>query len=103
MQWQIIKKLIPQQKKGPKQICRRRIINAVFYLVRTGYQWRNLPHRFAGLGVIDVWLDIATGVASGGGEGVCDLTEHGIFDAIEKELRSQTIDIKDVPASLYAV
>jgi len=23
-QWQIIKKMIPQQKKGPKQICRRR-------------------------------------------------------------------------------
>jgi len=45
-QWQIIKKMIPQQKKGPKQICRRRIINAIRYVVRTGCQWRNLPHDF---------------------------------------------------------
>jgi len=45
-QWQIIKKWIPQQKKGPKQICRRRIINAILFVVRTGCQWRNLPSDF---------------------------------------------------------
>jgi putative transposase len=45
-QWQIIKKYIPKQKKGPKQICRRRIINAILFLVRTGCQWRNIPHHF---------------------------------------------------------
>jgi putative transposase len=45
-QWQIIQKWIPKQKKGPKQVCRRRIINAILYLVRTGCQWRNIPHHF---------------------------------------------------------
>ena len=45
-QWHIIKKFIPEQKKGPKQICRRRILNAIWYLVRTGCQWRNLPQSF---------------------------------------------------------
>ena len=45
-QWQIIKKMIPQQKQGPKQIDRRWIINAIWFLVRTGCQWRNLPHDF---------------------------------------------------------
>jgi len=35
-----------QAKKGPKQVCRRRIINAILYLVRTGCQWRNLPLHF---------------------------------------------------------
>lgn len=45
-QWQIVKKFIPKQKKGPKQICRRRILNAIWYLVRTGCQWRNLPRSF---------------------------------------------------------
>ena len=45
-QWEMIQKLIPQQKKGPKQICRRRIINAILYIVRTGCQWRNIPHSF---------------------------------------------------------
>lgn len=45
-QWQIIRKWVPKQKQGPKQVCRRRIINAILYLVRTGCQWRNLPHDF---------------------------------------------------------
>ena len=45
-QWQILKKMIPQQKKGPKQIDRRWILNAIWFLVRTGCQWRNLPHDF---------------------------------------------------------
>ena len=45
-QWQIIKKWVPKQKKGPKQICRRQIINAILYLVRTGCQWRNIPYGF---------------------------------------------------------
>ena len=45
-QWLLIKKWIPPQKKGPKQVCRRCILNAILYLVRTGCQWRNLPHCF---------------------------------------------------------
>ena len=45
-QWQILKKMIPQQKQGPKQIDRRWIINAIRFVVRTGCQWRNLPHDF---------------------------------------------------------
>jgi len=45
-QWHIIKKLVPEQKQGPKQIDRRRILNAIWYLVRTGCQWRNLPKSF---------------------------------------------------------
>jgi Transposase and inactivated derivatives len=45
-QWEIIKKLLPKQKTGRKPIDRRRIINAIFYLVRTGCQWRNLPREF---------------------------------------------------------
>ena len=45
-QWQIIKKLLPVQKTGRKPIDRRRVINALFYLNRTGCQWRNLPKDF---------------------------------------------------------
>jgi putative transposase len=45
-QWQIIQKLLPQHKKGRKPIDRRKIINALFYLLRTGCQWRNLPKCF---------------------------------------------------------
>ena len=45
-QWQIIQKLLPQHRKGRNPIDRRRISNALFYLVRTGCPWRNLPKCF---------------------------------------------------------
>jgi len=57
-QWQIIQKLLPQHKKGRKPIDRRKIINALFYLVRTGCQWRNLPKCFPKCSIVFYGLSI---------------------------------------------
>lgn len=59
-QWQIISRLVPKPKKrGRKSICRRQIINAILYLIRTGCQWRYLPADFPNwntvYGVYRVW------------------------------------------------
>ena len=46
-QWQIIQPLLPKQsQRGRKPICRRKILNAILYLNRTGCQWRALPRDF---------------------------------------------------------
>jgi putative transposase len=46
-QWQLIRQLLPpESKRGRKRIDRRRIINAILYVVRTGCQWRMLPRNF---------------------------------------------------------
>jgi putative transposase len=46
-QWQIIRRLLPPKKKrGRPPVDRRAIINAIFYVNRTGCQWRALPHDF---------------------------------------------------------
>jgi putative transposase len=46
-QWQVIRGLLPKAAKcGPKPICRRWILNAIFYINRTGCQGRLLPHDF---------------------------------------------------------
>lgn len=47
-QWSIVESLPPQRKRRGR---RRRIsccavINAIFYLLRTGCQWRQLPRDF---------------------------------------------------------
>ena len=46
-EWEIIKPCIQSSRRGRKaQICRRSIINAIFYQSRTGCQWQYLPKDF---------------------------------------------------------
>lgn len=44
-QWEIIKPIL-QEAKYRSLEEKREQINAVFYLVKTGCQWRNLPKDF---------------------------------------------------------
>lgn len=46
-QWQIIKVYLPTWSGfGRRPICRRGVINAILFVVRTGCQWRQLPRDF---------------------------------------------------------
>ena len=47
-QWKLIRALIPAPtpNHGMAPHDRREIVNAIFYAVRTGVQWRYLPHDF---------------------------------------------------------
>ncbi len=47
-EWQIIKPLIPPAKPGghPRTVDIREVVNAIFYLLRTGCSWEMLPHDF---------------------------------------------------------
>lgn len=46
-QWRLIQKRLPKRsRRGRKPICRRWIINAILYVIRTGCQWRMLPKDF---------------------------------------------------------
>ena len=46
-QWQSIRQLLPpRSRRGRRPIDRRRIINAILYVVRTGCQWRLIPKDF---------------------------------------------------------
>jgi putative transposase len=53
-QWLLIRPLLPKpQRRGRKQaVPRRAILDAVFYVVRTGCQWRQLPHDFPPWGTV---------------------------------------------------
>jgi putative transposase len=45
-QWKIIEPLIPPAKPGgrPRSVDMREILNAIFYVVRSGCAWRLIPH-----------------------------------------------------------
>lgn len=47
-QWKAIEPLLPPKKENgrPASIDRKCMMNAVFYVVKTGCQWRYLPHDF---------------------------------------------------------
>lgn len=46
-QWQIIRRLLPpRSRRGRPPICRRRVIDSILYVVRSGCQWRMLPLDF---------------------------------------------------------
>lgn len=48
-QWETIKPLLPPKQKGPGrpiELDMRQVVNATFYVVRTGCQWANLPKEY---------------------------------------------------------
>lgn len=47
-EWQILEPLIPPPKLGgrPRKYAIREIVNAIFYVLRSGCSWRMLPHDF---------------------------------------------------------
>jgi transposase len=47
-EWDLIARHLPAARHGgrPRSTCLRRVVNAVFYLLQTGCQWRMLPRDF---------------------------------------------------------
>jgi transposase len=44
-EWQLLEPLLPAQRKSAR-VDDRRILNAIFYVLRTGMPWRDLPERY---------------------------------------------------------
>src|SRR5919204_3201251 len=47
-QWKLVEPFLPDAKPGgrPRETNLREVLNALFYLVRSGCQWRMIPHEF---------------------------------------------------------
>jgi putative transposase len=65
-QWQIFRKLLPQASRrgAPQTVCRRAVVNAILYVLRSGCAWRLLPHEFPNwktvYGIFRGWRDDGT-------------------------------------------
>jgi putative transposase len=45
-EWQVIEPMLPLERDGPGrplELDMRQVVNAIFYVIRTGCQWENLP------------------------------------------------------------
>jgi transposase len=76
-EWAILCPLLspPPQAGRPQTLELRRIVEAVFYLLRTGCQWRAIPHEFP------PWPAVYWHYAKGGGAGT--------WEAINTALRER--------------
>ena len=47
-QWKLVEPFVPDAKPGgrPRKTRLREVVNAILYLVRSGCQWRMIPHEF---------------------------------------------------------
>lgn len=76
-QWKSISKVIPKPKTGgrPRTTNIREILNAIFYLNRSGCAWRMLPKDFPPMGTVYYYFK--------------QWKEEGIWQEIHDTLRSQ--------------
>ncbi len=81
-QWTVIEPLITtktaeQRRMGgrPRTVHLRHVVNALFYLARTGCQWRMLPRDFPPSGTVRYYFDT--------------WTHDGTFERIHTALREQ--------------
>ena len=45
-EWSVVEPLLPMDRRGPKPKNNRQILNGMFYILRTGCPWRDLPERY---------------------------------------------------------
>jgi putative transposase len=55
-QWEVIRPLLPKRKMGkagrPRTVEQRDLLDAIFYILRSGCPWRMLPHDFPPWGTV---------------------------------------------------
>jgi transposase len=74
-EWATIQPLLPRQSRGPRRKNDRRILNGIFYILRTGAPWRDLPERYGPR------TTVYNRYVRWGRRGIW----KGIFDALAKE------------------
>jgi transposase len=59
-EWALVEPLIPPAKRGgrPRTIDVREVLNAIFYILSTGCQWRALPTDFPPQSTVWEYLDL---------------------------------------------
>ena len=46
LEWEFIKAVLPNKSRGVKRVDDRKVINGIFYVLRTGIPWRDLPSEY---------------------------------------------------------
>jgi len=45
-EWRVIEPLLPNRARGVPRVDDRRVLNSIFWVLRSGSPWRDLPERY---------------------------------------------------------
>lgn len=82
-EWAVIAPLLPKNVRGPRRQDDRRVLNGVFFILRTGAPWRDLPERYGPR------TTVYNRYVRWGERGVW----KGIFDALAEEVEDSLLFI----------
>lgn len=90
-QWELVEDLVkarPQATGRPPK-DRRTILNGIFWILRTGAAWRDLPERFG------KWQTVYDHFSK--------WSRDGTFDGILRRLQQATVDAEELDNGLWCV
>ena len=47
-EWTAIKPMLPNKPRGVRRVNDRRVLNGIFWVLRSGAPWRDLPETYGG-------------------------------------------------------
>jgi transposase len=60
-EWAAIKPFLPNKPRGVPRVNDRRVLNGIFWVLRSGAPWRDLPDKFAVHHLLQSLRALATG------------------------------------------
>ena len=51
-EWRVIEPLLPNKPRGVPRVDDRRVLNGIFWVLRSGAPWRDLPERYGPVGTV---------------------------------------------------
>lgn len=90
-QWELVSDLVEVEPKGTGRppADRRVTLNGIFWILRTGAAWRDLPERFG------KWQTVY--------DHFNNWSKDGTFDAILRRLQEASVDAEEVDEELWCV
>ena len=65
-EWTAIKPMLPNKPRGVRRVSDRRVLNGIFWVLRSGAPWRDLPETYMVLApLVTIASFVGGGLASG--------------------------------------
>jgi Putative transposase of IS4/5 family (DUF4096) len=60
-EWNVVRPMLPNKARGTPRVDDRRILNGIFWVLRSGAPWRDLPESWSAYNLLQSVCSLATG------------------------------------------